>query len=153
MGLSGGHVDGIYSSGVGNRAGEFSPSQPTAANPFFKGTTDYFSGALPISVRWIKRSRNGHERVSRISNGDVEREGQADITHFYPDVIGDLVDRVLYYVALCVESIVCRWVVIMFDGVHMVVLQDVKVFIVSNEILVSIRDDGWRVMRTHQTVR
>ena len=36
------HVGGIYRPGVRNSAGEFPPSQPTAANPFFKGPTDYF---------------------------------------------------------------------------------------------------------------
>ena len=34
-GLSGSHVGSIYRPGVRNSAGEFSPSQPTAANPLF----------------------------------------------------------------------------------------------------------------------
>ena len=47
-GLSGSHVGSIYRPGVRNSAGEFPPSQPTAANPFFKGPTDDCRCLLPI---------------------------------------------------------------------------------------------------------
>ena len=124
-GLSGSHVGGIYRPCVRDSAREFSSSQPIAANPLFKGPTDYFSGALPIGIRWIKRGRNRHQRVPRVSNGDVDWESQTDVAHFYPDVVGDFIDRLSNDVALCVECIVCRRVVLMFDGVHMVFLQGV----------------------------
>jgi hypothetical protein len=61
---------------------------------------------LPIGIRWIKRGSNRHERVSRVPNGDVNWEGQADIAHCQPDVVYDFVDRLSNDVALCVESIV-----------------------------------------------
>ena len=38
--LIGSHIGSIYSTGVRNSAGEFSSSQPRAANPFFEGSTD-----------------------------------------------------------------------------------------------------------------
>ena len=63
--------------------------------------------------------------VPRVSNGDVDWESQTDVAHFYPDVVGDFIDRLSNDVALCVECIVCRRVVLMFDGVHMVFLQGV----------------------------
>ena len=107
IGSIGSHVGGIYRPGVRNSAGEFSSSQPTAANPLFKGPTDDCRCLLPIGIRWIKRGRNRHERVSRVPNGDVEWEGQADIAHCHPDVVGDFVERLPDDVALCVEFIVC----------------------------------------------
>jgi hypothetical protein len=58
----------------------------------------------------------------RVPNGDVEWEPQTDIAHFHADVVGNFVDRLSNDVALCVERIVCRWVVLMFDGIHVVVL-------------------------------
>ena len=133
--LIGSHVGSIYSPGVRDSAREFSSSQPIAANPLFKGPTDDCRRLLPIGIGWIKRGRNCHERVPRVSNGDVEWESQTDIAHFHPNVVGDFVDRMSNDVALCVEFIVGRWVALMFDGAHMVVLQDVEVFIVSNMTL------------------
>ena len=97
------HVGRIYRPGVRNSAGEFSSSQPTAADPLFNGPTDDCRCLLPIGIRWIKRCHNRHERVSRVPNGDVEGEGQADIAHCHPDVVGDCVERLPDDVALCVE--------------------------------------------------
>jgi hypothetical protein len=96
----GSHVGSIYRPGVRNSTGEFSPSQPIAANPFFKGPTDDCRCLLPIGIRWIKRGRNRHKRVARVPNGNVEGEGQADIAHCHTYVVGDCVERLPDDVAL-----------------------------------------------------
>ena len=107
--LIGSHVGGIYRPCVRNSAGEFLSSQPIAANPLFKGPTDDCRCPLPIGIRWIKRGRNCHERVSRVPNGDVEWECQTDVAHCHTDVVGDFVERLSDDVALCVETIVDSW--------------------------------------------
>jgi hypothetical protein len=134
IGSTAGYIGGIYRPGVSNSAGEFPTSQPIAANPFFEGPTDDCRCLLPIGIRWIKRGRNCHERVPRVPNSDVEWESQTDVAHFHPDVVGDFVDRLSNDVALYVEGIACRLVVV--DGVHMGVLQGVEVFIVLQEDLI-----------------
>ena len=84
-----GYIGGIYRPGVRNSAGEFSSAQPVAGNPFFKGLTDDCRCLLPIGIRWIKRGRNCHERVPRVSNGDVDWESQTDVAHCHADIVGD----------------------------------------------------------------
>ena len=125
----GGHVGGIYRPCVRDSASQFSPLQPSAANPFFKGPTDNFSSALPVDIGWIERSRNGHERVPRVSNGDVDWESQTDVAHRHANVVGDFVNRQSNDVALCVESVVNLRMLI--NCVHNAVLRDEEIFIVS----------------------
>jgi hypothetical protein len=48
--LIGGHIGSIYRPGVRNAASQFPPSQPTAANPFFKGSTDDCRCLLPFLI-------------------------------------------------------------------------------------------------------
>jgi hypothetical protein len=48
--LIGGHIGSIYRPGVRNSASQFPPSQPTAANSLFKGSTDYLSSVLPLFI-------------------------------------------------------------------------------------------------------
>ena len=55
IGSTAGYIGSIYSPGVRNSAGEFSSSQPIAANPLFKSPTDNCRCLLPIGIRWIKR--------------------------------------------------------------------------------------------------
>src|ERR1700733_5785558 len=86
------HVGSIYRPGVRNSAGEFSSSQPIAANPFFKGPTDDCRCLLPLLIRRIEGTGNGHKCVSRVPNGNVDWEGQADIGHGRTDVVGDCVE-------------------------------------------------------------
>ena len=127
--LIGSHVGSIYSPGVRDSARKFSSSQPIAANPLFKGPTDDCRRLLPIGIRWIERGRNCHERVSRVSNGDVDWESQTDIAHCHANVVGDFVDRLSNDVALCVEFVVNFRMLI--NCVHNAVLRDEEVFIVS----------------------
>ena len=129
IGSIAGYIGGIYRACVHDGAREFSSSQPIAANPLFKGPTDDCRRLLPIGIRWIERGRNCHERVPRVSNGDVDWESQTDVAHCHPDVVGDFVDRLSNDVALCVEFVVDFRMLI--NCVHNAVLRDEEVFIVS----------------------
>jgi hypothetical protein len=73
--LSGRHVGSIYVPRIRYSAGEFSSSQVSAANPLFKGTTGNCRCLLPLLIRRIEGTGNGHKRIPRIPNGDLDREG------------------------------------------------------------------------------
>ena len=87
----GSHVGSIYHPGVRNSAGEFSSSnrpQPTLSSR----VRQTIAGLLPLLIRRIEGTGNGHKRVSRVPNGHVDWEGQADIAHCRTDVVGDCVE-------------------------------------------------------------